>query len=59
MRKVLGRCKVFYGYLLKTLHLGNKIYVYSIDFKVFLCFSADPNPNIPGSIILITFKPLR
>ena len=33
----------FYGYLLKALHFSNNIYVYSVDFKAFLCFLADPN----------------
>jgi hypothetical protein len=37
-----SKCKFFYGYLLKTLHFGNNRYVYPIDFKGFLCFSADP-----------------
>ena len=54
-KKYIKKCKVFYGYLLITLHFANNKYVHPIDYKCILCFSANPiyqplhNPHsLPG-----------
>jgi [acyl-carrier-protein] S-malonyltransferase len=41
-KNIRKKCKDFYGYLRKTLHFGNNIHIYPVDFKVFSYFSANP-----------------